>query len=534
MTTGGLLCGRAGQALCIACRTSCHTGPCGRPDGSVSPDLCWWRRDPWSSLAPHALLSVGTSRGHPPDPAGALGACAARGGPPLLRSGAPGAPVPRHAWPTPAPNRGPASRDLRVLWDALAGPRGCAPGACRQCPRLQEAPAGDPSRPGQRDPADRPEAGPARPTPGLLPRRPPALRRQADPAPRPRDGPRPPRAMAGLGHPPCPAALATLGRWWRAPGARAALRGRLQVPPGTACPHQAPGTLHPEAAHGRPWTDLRHDRLLTRAERRAACARARRARCRQAAPLRPRALQAGPHGGGQQRAVLLGPRLARGLDLPVARPPHALTGQPALPAMAHPRPGALRGQAFPVALPPVCLVHTGPPSHPPDLPLPGRGAPPPRQACVHVQASRLGAAGAAMHRKAGRVHHGVLSAMPDAQTLAPTPIAARLVATDAPRVFGPATAVLGPADCLSHRQDISCSTLPCAGPRRCTRGAAERPGVLPQCAREKPGGGPGGLLSKTGRCGCGHRRAPSSWVSKVAKKRHSSGLPWPGSLHRIS
>jgi hypothetical protein len=62
-----LLCGRTCQALFIAFRTSCHTGPCGRSNGSVSPDLCWWLRDPWSSLAPNDLLSVVTSRGvtHP-------------------------------------------------------------------------------------------------------------------------------------------------------------------------------------------------------------------------------------------------------------------------------------------------------------------------------------------------------------------------------------------------------------------------------------------------------------------------------------
>jgi len=36
-------------------------------NGSVSPDLCWWLRDPWSALAPHDLLSVVTSPGvtHP-------------------------------------------------------------------------------------------------------------------------------------------------------------------------------------------------------------------------------------------------------------------------------------------------------------------------------------------------------------------------------------------------------------------------------------------------------------------------------------
>ena len=62
-TAEGLLCGRTCQALFIAFLTSCNTGPCGRSNGSVSPDLCWWLRDPWSSLAPNDLLSVVTSRG---------------------------------------------------------------------------------------------------------------------------------------------------------------------------------------------------------------------------------------------------------------------------------------------------------------------------------------------------------------------------------------------------------------------------------------------------------------------------------------
>jgi hypothetical protein len=134
LTTGGLLCGRTCQALFIAFRTSCHTGPGGRSNGSVSPALCWWRRDPWSSLAPNALLSVVTALGHTPDPAGALGACEARGGQPLLRSGARYAPVPHN--PCLAP------RDLLALWDALARPRCVAHCACRAFSRLPEAPGG--------------------------------------------------------------------------------------------------------------------------------------------------------------------------------------------------------------------------------------------------------------------------------------------------------------------------------------------------------------------------------------------------------
>jgi len=145
---------------------------------------------------------------------------------------------------------------------------------------------------------------------------------------------------------------------------------------------------------------------------------------------------------------------------------------------------------------------------------------------VPVQAIRLGAAIAAMHRKACRVHHSILSAMTHEKTLEPTPIAARLVATDAPRVCGPATAVLGPPDLLQHRRAISCSTLPFAGPRRRPRGAAELPLVLPQLARETKGGGTGGLLIHAGRCGC-HRLAPSSLVSKVEKKLNSHGLVVP-------
>src|SRR5215831_10587278 len=73
-------------------------------NGIVSLALCWWLREPWSSLAPNDLLSVLTALGHAPDPAGALGACAARGGPPLLLLASLGAPVPPHEWATPAHN----------------------------------------------------------------------------------------------------------------------------------------------------------------------------------------------------------------------------------------------------------------------------------------------------------------------------------------------------------------------------------------------------------------------------------------------
>jgi hypothetical protein len=92
--------------------TSCNTSPCGRADGSVSPVLCWWLRDPWSSLAPNDLLSVVTSRGHTPDPACALGACEAQGGQPLLIIGSRCEPVPRNELSTPAQNHYPSPRDL--------------------------------------------------------------------------------------------------------------------------------------------------------------------------------------------------------------------------------------------------------------------------------------------------------------------------------------------------------------------------------------------------------------------------------------
>jgi hypothetical protein len=77
--------------------------PCRRSDESVCPAMCWWLREPWSSLAPNDLLSVVTARGHAPKPAGALGAGEARGAAPLLLLGLLCEPVPRHACPTPAP-----------------------------------------------------------------------------------------------------------------------------------------------------------------------------------------------------------------------------------------------------------------------------------------------------------------------------------------------------------------------------------------------------------------------------------------------
>ena len=101
LTTGGLLWGRACQALFIIFSAAGTESPWGRPDGIVSRALGWWRRDPWSSLAPNDLRSVVTALGHAPDPAGALGACAARGGPPLLL-GSLCEPVPRNELPTPA------------------------------------------------------------------------------------------------------------------------------------------------------------------------------------------------------------------------------------------------------------------------------------------------------------------------------------------------------------------------------------------------------------------------------------------------
>src|SRR4029450_6404386 len=108
----------------------------------------------------------------------------------------------------------------------------------------------------------------------------------------------------------------------------------------------------------------------------------------------------------------------------------------------------------------------------------------------------------------------------------PQPIAARLVATDHPRVVGQAKALLGPAHLLQYRRELACSHLPFAGPLRGPRGETELPFVLPQLEREKQCGGTGGLLINAGRCGC-HRLAPSSLVSKVAKKLNSHGLVAP-------
>jgi hypothetical protein len=179
------------------------------PTGGVL-DLCWRLRDPWSSLAPNDLLSVLTSMGHAPDPACALGACAARGGPPLLIIGSPCAPVPRNALPTPAPNRWPAPRDLGARWDDLARPLRLAHGSRWHLPWLPEAPECDESLPGQRHNPDCPQARTPLAQPGLLPLRQRALRLQADPAPRHLSGHRPHRALAGLGDPEFPAALATL------------------------------------------------------------------------------------------------------------------------------------------------------------------------------------------------------------------------------------------------------------------------------------------------------------------------------------
>jgi hypothetical protein len=101
LTREDLLCGRCCQALFMTCPIACPEIPKGRPNGSVSLDRCWWLRDPWSARAPNDRLSVVTSRGHAPAPAGALGACEARGGPLLLIIGSSCDPGPRNELPTP-------------------------------------------------------------------------------------------------------------------------------------------------------------------------------------------------------------------------------------------------------------------------------------------------------------------------------------------------------------------------------------------------------------------------------------------------
>src|SRR4030095_8270703 len=108
----------------------------------------------------------------------------------------------------------------------------------------------------------------------------------------------------------------------------------------------------------------------------------------------------------------------------------------------------------------------------------------------------------------------------------PKPIAARLVATDHPSVVGQAKALLGPANLLQHRRELTDRHLPFVRPPRGAGGETELPFVLPQLEREKQCGGTGGLLINAGRCGC-HRLAPSSLVSKVAKRLNSHGLVAP-------
>ena len=249
MPTGDLLCGRTCQALFIAFLTSCHTGPCGRSDGSVSPDMGWWLRDPWSSLAPHDLLSVLPSLGQAPDPAGALGACEARRGPPLLLLGSPCEPVPRNEWPTPAHNPCLAPRDLFALWmlspdiSALrTAPVGSSPVFRKRQSAMSHC------RASATIPIVRRRALPC---PHLLcyhgvsvlsgcKRTPPhaistaIVRIEPFPAlviPSSRDGSRHFGRAAGV-----------------RPGSRTALLWRLQVPPGKTCHHKYPRPMHPNAA----------------------------------------------------------------------------------------------------------------------------------------------------------------------------------------------------------------------------------------------------------------------------------------------
>ena len=102
LTRGVLLCGRFCQALFIVFPAACDSGLFARLNGVVSPHMCWWLRDPWSSLAPNDLLSVLTSLGQAPDPACALSASEASGGQPLLIISSRCEPVTRNELPRPA------------------------------------------------------------------------------------------------------------------------------------------------------------------------------------------------------------------------------------------------------------------------------------------------------------------------------------------------------------------------------------------------------------------------------------------------
>ena len=248
MTTGDLLCGRTCQALFMIFPTSCTHSPCGRLDGSVSPDLCWWLHDPWSSLAPHDLLAVVTARGHTPDPACALGACEARGGPPLLISGSRCEPVPPNAWATPAQNRSRSPRDRGAHWDGLARHRHLEHSARWEFSRPQAAPQGDQDLPRQRHHPNFPEARTTLAKPSLLPLGPRALRLKAAPAPRNLDGHGPHITIPSLRNPQFPGSLATLGGRRRQARSRPYLLGRLPVPPRKAFQPKEPGTIEPTPA----------------------------------------------------------------------------------------------------------------------------------------------------------------------------------------------------------------------------------------------------------------------------------------------
>jgi hypothetical protein len=287
----------------------------------VSPDLCWWLHDPWNSLAPNDLLSVVTSRGQAPAPAGALGACEARGGPPLLLIGSRCEPVPRNAWATPAQNRSPSPRDRGALWDGRAGHLHLKPSARWELSRLQAAPEGDQELPRERHNPDLPAARPALAQPGLLPLRERALGLTAHPAPGTREGQGPPIALPGLRHPEFPGSLSTLLGWRRQARSRSPRLWRRHSAPREQCPHQEPGTLDPKPAERGHLAALLQPPLFTGAPRRSPLGLQAPDVLREPLDLLPLPLQASAPSRGQRRPVPLADLFA--LGLPIAWPRHA-------------------------------------------------------------------------------------------------------------------------------------------------------------------------------------------------------------------
>jgi hypothetical protein len=140
LTTGGLLCGRTCQALCIVFLSDLrHDGPCRLPGlrpmscaggfctrGAHRPQTTFY---PWRSHSTtHPILHALSAPMKP------------WGGVPLLIIGSLCKPVPRNECPTPAHHRRPCLLDRRARWLGLAGRFSLEDCSRWEFSRFQEAP----------------------------------------------------------------------------------------------------------------------------------------------------------------------------------------------------------------------------------------------------------------------------------------------------------------------------------------------------------------------------------------------------------